>query len=155
MKTPKLLLTLVLLITIQSFGQRRYLANRYFEDFAYVKSAELYKELIQDGDTTKRVLQRLADSYYFNSEMDKAEKWYQKLITNYKSYVEPEYLFKYAKTLKSNGKYKESDDAMKAFKKLQPDDTRYENLELTPNYVNVYSDTVYQKKRKKLLMYIM
>ncbi len=151
MKTPKLLLTLALLITIQSFGQRRYLANRYFEDFAYVKSAELYKELIQDGDTTKRVLQRLADSYYFNSEMDKAEKWYQKLITNYKSYVEPEYLFKYAKTLKSNGKYKESDDAMKAFKKLQPEDTRYENLELTPNYVNVYSDTVYQKKKKEVI----
>ena len=152
MKTTKLLLLIFsLLITIQSFGQRKYLADRYYDEFAYKKSGELYKELIKKGDTSQHVIKRLADSYYYNTDTEDAETWYSKLFAKYQGYLEPEYLFRYAQVLKSNGKYKESDSLMIEFRKRDTTDTRSKKIEIVPNYVSIYSDTVYQKKKKETI----
>ncbi|WP_024741585.1 OmpA family protein [Tenacibaculum maritimum] len=105
----KIALLLILSVAAQIFSQSKRVADRYFGEFAYVKSAKLYEAIYQKGDTSKHVVSRLADSYYNNAETDKAEFWYNKLVNSYKENLESEYLFKYAQTLRSNGKYKESD----------------------------------------------
>ncbi len=139
MKT-KLLYILILAFTVQSFGQRKYAADQYFKEYAYTKSADLYKEIFMKGDSSKLVLERLGDSYYYNTQALESELWYSKLINNYGSEVLPEYYFRYAQALKSNGNYEKSDEIMKKFRSLKSDDTRSEDLASTPDYVSAYSD---------------
>ncbi|QXP74201.1 OmpA family protein [Tenacibaculum sp. AHE15PA] len=110
MNLRSFLLIIILLITARNFGQNKKVADRYFNEFSYVQSAELYKALVEKkGDTSKHVLSRLADSYYNNAETKQAEVWYKKLVFIYKEELEDKHLFKYAQVLRSNGKYKESD----------------------------------------------
>ena len=101
---------LFLLFVSLSFGQRKYAANRYFKEFAYVKSAELYEAIYKKGDSSQVVLSRLGDSYYLNSKTEKSVYWYKKLFHLYEDeMIAPEFYFKYAQSLKSTGNYKESD----------------------------------------------
>ncbi|WP_428740607.1 OmpA family protein [Tenacibaculum sp.] len=110
MSFKKVLLLSLLMMVITSFGQSRKVADRYFEEFSYIQSAKLYKDLVLiKGDSSKHVLSRLAESYYNNSETEEAEIWLKKLISNYSNELEDKYLFKYAQVLRSNGKYKKSD----------------------------------------------
>ncbi|WP_275316150.1 OmpA family protein [Tenacibaculum bernardetii] len=110
MNLRSFLLIIILLIAARNFGQNKKVADRYFNEFSYVQSAELYKALVEKkGDTSKHVLSRLAESYYNNAETKQAEVWYKKLVFIYKEKLEDKHLFKYAQVLRSNGKYKESD----------------------------------------------
>ena len=139
MKT-KITYILLFFVCIQTYSQRKYAADRYFKEFAYKKSAELYSQLYNNGDSSKLVLERLGDSYYYNTETEQAENWYAKLIKTYKEEVTSEYYFRYAQSLKSNGKYKESDAIMKKFRSLNGSDSRSLDIEEIPDYLSVFSD---------------
>ena len=130
---------LFLSISIVSYGQRKYAADRYFKEFAYKKSAELYKSIYEKGDGSYLVLSRLADSHYFNFEYDEAESTYEKLMDKYKSIASPEHVFRYAQVLKTNGKVEESD---KWLLKLKDNgtDSRAEALEKNKDYFIEYSN---------------
>ena len=110
MNLKKVLLLLIVMIVVNISAQSKKVADRYFDEFSYVQSAELYKALVEKkGDTSKHVLSRLAASYYNNSETEQAEIWYKKLVSTHKEALEDKILFKYAQVLRSNGKYNESD----------------------------------------------
>ena len=78
MKT-KVLLILLVLCTSLSFAQRK-VADKFFENFAYVRASELYLEAANDGDDSEHVLTRLGDCYYNNSNATKAAVWYKKSL---------------------------------------------------------------------------
>ena len=129
-----------LLVSVVSFGQRKYAADKYFKDLAYVKSAKLYEDIYKRGDTSKQVLNRLADSYYFNNKMKNAEEWYAKLFGLYAKYsINSESYFRYAQTLKSNGNYKESDKWLLKFRELNNQDSRGQKLIEQRNYFDELS----------------
>ena len=122
------------------FGQRRYTADNYFNELAYVKSAELYKKIAQKGDSSKHVLSRLADSYYFNSNTKAAEIWYEKLFQNYESdSISLLYYFRYAQSLKSNGNYKKSDAWFLKMKTINENDMRVQSLVKNTGYLKKYN----------------
>ncbi len=103
------------LLVVNSFSQSRNVADRYFNEFSYVRAAELYKALyLVHKDDSKHVLTRLADSYYNNANTEDAEKWYAKLIERYYDNIDDTYLFRYAQVLRSNQKYKKSDSILLA-----------------------------------------
>ncbi|WP_408024384.1 OmpA family protein [Tenacibaculum sediminilitoris] len=130
-------------------GQRKYTADKYFEDFAYKKSAELYEKIYNKGDESYEILSKLGDSYYFNSEFTNAEKWYATLMSKYEGQVASEYFFRYAQSLKSNGKIKESDKWLLKFSKINRNDSRGKALKENENY---FSD--YTKSEKKVFVNI-
>ncbi|WP_435261471.1 OmpA family protein [Tenacibaculum sp. nBUS_03] len=136
----RILLILLLLVTVLSFGQRKYAADRYFKEYAYKKSADLYETIYNKGDKTYLVISRLADSHYFNVAFDKAEHWYEELIKNYSSIVSSEHIFRYAQTLKSNGKIKDSDQWMLKLKDLGENDSRAIALEKNKDYFVEYTN---------------
>jgi len=136
----KLILLKLLLITMVSFGQRKYFADRFFEEFAYKKSAELYEGIYQKGDSTAYVLSRIGDSYYNNSDYANAEKWYEKLVTYHQEEIAPEYLFKYSQTLKSNGNVASSDQWMLNFNEVSQNDSRSRTLQTNKDYFVEYSN---------------
>jgi outer membrane protein OmpA-like peptidoglycan-associated protein len=122
------------------FGQRRYTADNYFNEFAYVKSAELYRKIAQKGDSTKHVLSRLGDSYYFNSNSEEAEIWYEKLFQKYESDgISHLYYFRYIQSLKSNGNYKKSDAWLLKMKAITTGDTRIQSLVNNADYLKKYN----------------
>ncbi|WP_298781027.1 OmpA family protein [uncultured Polaribacter sp.] len=129
-------IVIILLFFISiSYGQRKYAADRYFKEFSYVKSAELYEAIYNRGDDSKLVLSRLADSYYLNSKTKEAAFWYEKLFSLYeKDNLDSEYYFKYSQSLKINGDYEESDKWLLKFKEFNDTDSRLYALTGKRNY---------------------
>ncbi|WGH75582.1 OmpA family protein [Tenacibaculum tangerinum] len=144
MNLKKLLVSVLMLLTIgNNFGQSRKVADRYFEEFSYVQSAKIYKDLVLlKGDSSKHVLSRLAESYYKNTNTQEAEIWYKKLISNFEKEVGYKELFKYAQVLRSNGKYKESDAILLNLVQTEQGNLNVESIK--GDYLSNYSS---QEKR--------
>ncbi|MFL0139168.1 OmpA family protein [Tenacibaculum maritimum] len=135
-----ILIFVALLVTTFSFGQRKYAADRYFKEYSYKKASELYKKLYEGGDRSQLVLERLGDCHYLNSETKEASHWYGELLSKYASSVSPEYLFKYAQSLKSNGEQSLSDSWMLKFNALQKEDSRGGELLSNKDYFSAYTN---------------
>jgi outer membrane protein OmpA-like peptidoglycan-associated protein/LysM repeat protein len=119
---------LLLFGALSVFGQSKKtkLADTYFEQMSYVKAAEEYKKLTKKGYNAY-VLQRLADSYYFNVEMRKAVVVYAQLFNSFVP-QNPEYMFRYAQSLRSVGKFDDSKLWMENFHKVKKEDSRGRNF---------------------------
>ncbi|WP_348716209.1 OmpA family protein [Tenacibaculum sp. 190130A14a] len=136
----KILCLGLLFLSFTGFGQKRYAADKYFEDYAYKKSAKLYEDIYNDGTTSYQVLSRLGDCYYFNSDFIEAEKWYTKLVDKYLSVLSPEYFFRYAQVLKSNGKIEESDKWLLKLNEVKKEDSRGQYLVNNQGYFSEYTN---------------
>lgn len=126
MKT-KIIFTFIALSSTFLFSQKR-VADIFFENYSYVKAAELYEETVRKGDSSEHVLTRLGDCYYNNSDTESAAIWYKLALKKYKK-VSPEYIYKYIQTQRSLGNYEEADTWLVEFKDIQNDDRRAEELD--------------------------
>ncbi len=114
-------------------------ADAYFDKMWYAEAAELYEQALAKGEKNYSydVIQRAADSHYFNTNMEKAYHWYNMLYDNYGDEMSADNVFKYAHSLKGTGKYARSKRLMRLYnKKMKIDDSV--NLELanqTPNEI--------------------
>ncbi|NQX81013.1 MAG: OmpA family protein [Flavobacteriaceae bacterium] len=134
-------ITIILILFVSiSFGQRKYAAEKYFEEMAYIKSAELYEKIYDRGDESLLVLSRLGDSYYYNSETEKSEMWYSKMFELHSDKeISSEYYFRYSQSLKTNGKYAESDRWLLKLKDINENDTRVKSLTGRNDYLSEFS----------------
>jgi len=123
MKT-KVLLIILLLSGSLTYAQSK-LADKFFENFAYVRASELYEEAVANGDDSQHVLTRLGDSYYNNSNAAKAATWYKKALDKYPN-INPEYIYKYSQVQRSLGNYQEAEDYLQKFKERRSNDRRTE-----------------------------
>ncbi|MCF7559267.1 OmpA family protein [Sabulilitoribacter multivorans] len=80
-------------------------AHKLFEMRAYSEAAETY----ETKERTQEVLQNLADSYYYNTNLQKAIKTYRELFVAYGDSIDIEYHFRFAQALKGVEDYKEAD----------------------------------------------
>ncbi|WP_272022315.1 OmpA family protein [Olleya namhaensis] len=85
--------------------------NQLFEMKAYAQAADLY----ESKERTQEILQNLADCYYYNSAMQKANKTYRELFLTYGDSIEIEYYFKYGQVLKGVNQYKEADKYLNTY----------------------------------------
>ena len=122
MKTKLLLIILVLASTF-SFAQTK-VADKFFDNYAYIKASELYEDAIKNGDDSAQVLLRLGDCYYNNSNSEKAAIWYKKALDKNVEEVSSDYIYKYIQTQRSLGKYDEAEAWLDIFKTRQTDDNR-------------------------------
>ncbi|MEM9679621.1 MAG: OmpA family protein [Bacteroidota bacterium] len=133
--TTRLFILFFVLSYSFSFGQKK-LADKFFDNFGYVKAIELYEKAVEKGDSSAHVLTRLGDAYYNNSKSDKAAFWYGEALRQHKN-VDPEYLYKYIQSLRSIGKYEDADKWFKEFKAMQEGDSRVKGY--NPDEVDLYS----------------
>ncbi|WP_179345961.1 OmpA family protein [Winogradskyella ursingii] len=94
-----------------------------YRDFAYVKTSEVLLEVANKGYRSVDLLQKLANSFYFQNKMEEAAKWYGELMA-LNEVIDPEYYFRYAMALKGSKNYDASNEWMKKFNDLKPDDLR-------------------------------
>lgn len=134
----KKLYIIVLLATLSGFSQEGQMkkAEKYYSMADYAKSAELYSKLITDENTDAKILQRVADSYYYISNFEKAAENFKLLLDKYKESVDNSYVFKYAQSLKAIGKNAEANKWMKSYEKDTPETIYKANIDKLENIKN-------------------
>ncbi|WP_445736673.1 OmpA family protein [Mariniflexile sp.] len=133
-------LILILAFSTSILVAQKKLADKFFDNYGYVKASELYAEAVKKGDSSEHVLTRLGDSYYNNSDSKNAVIWYSKAVNKYDK-IAPEYLFKYIQTLKSVGNYAEASTWMKKLVAIQSKNvsTREYDADLVEKYNDLLS----------------
>ena len=112
----KKIITLLLFVSCLSHAQLVKLnkADKEFNSFAYVDAIEVYEKILQNGYQSPELYEKLGNSYYLNSESEKAANCYKALIA-YNTDVDPEIYFKYSHCLKALEKYDEADKMMSLY----------------------------------------
>lgn len=98
------------------------LADKSYEDFAFMEAIELYEFAYEKDTDNTYVIRRLADANRQVGNTEEAEKWLKILIDKRKE--EPEDLFNYSQALKSNGKYLQAEECLEEYAELRPEDGR-------------------------------
>ncbi len=144
-------------------------ADKLFDRMWYKEASALYELELKKAERKKKgfnnatdstyvnLLKRAGDSYYFNTDMENAHRWYDKLVSDFYSDVDTEYIFRYAHSLQGIGKYREAKRWMKEFsKRTKNKDDRSPNfsqekitvediLDIEPRFVlkNISTNTKY------------
>ena len=115
---------LTFLLPTRSFSQKltTKLADKSFEEFAFVEAIGLYEYAYEKDTTDNYVVKRLAESNRNIGNTDEVEKWLKKLIDRHVE--QPEDIFNYSQALKSNGKYLLAEQWLKEYADLRPEDGR-------------------------------
>ena len=113
MKKYTYILTGLLLVSGMAFAQSKNLkrVNKLFEMRAYKDAAEIY----ETKERNQEVLQNLADSYYYNTSLQKAIKTYRELFVEYGDSIDIEYHFRFAQALKGVKEYKDADKHLSSY----------------------------------------
>ncbi len=135
MKT-KLFIMIFTLSSTYIVAQRK-LADKFFDNFSYIKATELYEEAVKKGDSSEHVLTRLGDCYYNNSKTTEAAIWYGKALKKYDN-VNPEYIYKYIQTQRSLDNYEEANIWLEKFREIQSNDSR--GQEYNKNNLDIYME---------------
>lgn len=111
-------------------------ADNLYERFAYIDAIATYERVAEKGYEDEKLFQKLGNAYYFNAELEKALKWYDKLFTMKKE-QEPEYFYRYSQSLKSVGDYEKANKMLDLFNKNAGNDQRAKLYEQNKNYLEI------------------
>ena len=125
-------------------------ADSYFNKMWYAEAAELYEQALRKSEKNNSddIIQKAAESHYFNTNMEKAYEWYDKLYDDQGKDLSAENTFRYSHALKGTGKYARAKKQMRLYNRKTSnsegeiaDGTETPNelaldeiLEATPNY---------------------
>ncbi|WP_240315457.1 OmpA family protein [Aquimarina longa] len=108
----------------QNYNKRLSKADKNFKAFAYIDARAIYLDVVSKGYSSANLYSKLADSFYYTGDIEHSVEWYEKLIQTYPNGLNPEYLFKYAQSLKSVERYDDADRVMSQFYLVTGDDKR-------------------------------
>ncbi len=132
-----LLFILVLQSTTSLFAQQKMVAEKaakQYDKLAYVDAIKTYESLVEKGYKSEELFQKLGNSYYFNAQLSKANTYYTQLFALNKN-QEPDYLYRFAQTLKAVGNYPQSDAIMGEFAQKTTADLRAKQFENRKDYL--------------------
>ncbi len=110
-------------------------ANNNYDKFAYIKAISIYESIVDNGKATTEVYQKLGDCYYFNSDLEKASKWYNEMMQTDED-LSSEHYFRYAQTQKYLKNYDSADEVMMVIKNREENDSRVNRLLENPDYLD-------------------
>ncbi|MGF7140934.1 OmpA family protein [Roseimarinus sediminis] len=110
------------------------LADKAFHDFSWREAIDLYTFAHEKDPENVYVIRKLADSYRYLGNTEMVEKWLSMLIELGEE--QPEDLFNYSMALKTNGKYDLSEEYLKEYSKLSPEDGRVNLEQSLLDYIN-------------------
>lgn len=106
-----------------------------YDNLSYYKLIqELLPEVEKSNEPSKILL--LADSYFFNGQMEEASNWYKELASES---FDKETLFRYVQSLKAVKNYSLADKIMITFINLNPNDSRSKLFK--NNYLDIIEET--------------
>lgn len=133
----------LLLLSFISFSQQKDTklskGDDLFEKRAYFKSIEVYEKVADKGYKSVELFQKLGDSYFFNGDYVKANKWYSQLFGLSKD-IAPIYYYRYSQTLKTVGDTKNADSYLAQFAALNSTDSRSQHYLEDRDYLSKIED---------------
>lgn len=137
MKKALTLYVVLLCLTMGiSYSQKAQVANadKKYEKYAFIDALKTYERIADKGYKDEKMFQKLGNAYYFNAELEKAEKWYGELF-GMNPDQDPEYYYRYSQCLKSIGQYEKADEMMIAFNKKSGNDQRAQLFDKNKDYL--------------------
>jgi outer membrane protein OmpA-like peptidoglycan-associated protein/tetratricopeptide (TPR) repeat protein len=127
---------LFLFLANGSFGQKITvrLADQAYKDFSWLEAIDLYTYAHERDLKNAYVVRRLADCYRNIGKTEESEKWFKTLIDMNEQ--TPDDLFNYSMALKANGKYDDSDKALKEYATMRPEDGRINLQQSLLDYID-------------------
>jgi outer membrane protein OmpA-like peptidoglycan-associated protein len=113
-------------------------ADRDYNDYRYNRAQSAFLKLVRDDAdfTDKKVIQSLADTYFFNSQYNQSYTWYRKLISLYPEDIKPIYYLRASISARSNENYAIADRYMQQYFRMEKG-TVIEDLYVTDlNYLD-------------------
>lgn len=111
-------------------------ADKEYDRFAYIDAIKTYERMYERGYKTPDMLLKLANSYYFNGNLENAAKYYKELFAT-ELIVAPECYYRYAQSLKSIKEYEKADEMMAKFNKENGNDLRAKLANTQKDYLEV------------------
>ena len=132
-----LYITIISDFSFNSYAQKAQLASadKKYNSFAYIDAIKTYERVAEKGYKSEDMFQKLGNSYYFNGELDKAAKWYDELFAMAPD-QQPEYLYRYAQSLKAVGQIDKANDMLEKFHQKAGNDKRANLYEKNKNYLD-------------------
>ncbi len=126
MKKILVLLAFIFALVGNTYAQERLVnkANAKYQDYSFSPAIDIYEKVLDKGYVSADLLKKLGNAYYFKAEYKKAADTYQRLMDAYASEMNPEYLFRFAQTLRTLGDYAKSDAVMAQFSQATSNDNR-------------------------------
>ncbi len=124
-------LLILLAVPVCSFAQaggaeaHEELGDEYFAKRSYAQAIKEYELAAEQGARNEHVTKRLAHSYRFTRQPEKAALWYAQVVKFLNG--DPENMYYYAEALKSNGKYPEAEIWMDKYLTERPGPRRSTN----------------------------
>ena len=112
-----------------------FLANKNYSTNSFDKAQAKFLELVKRGKESKKILLYLANSYFNNSQYEKAVIWYNKLISKYANELEPEVFYKASLCFKSQGAYDLSDTLLEKYIAKTDNIVIKDYFKKNPNYL--------------------
>jgi len=135
MKTKAIVYIAFLALAVAGHAQKAAVAkgDKKYERYAYMDAIKAYEKSAEKGYKSLEMFQKLGNSYYFNSQLEQAAKWYGELFAMGQD-VEPEYYYRYAQSLKATGDYAKADQMMATFNEKSGADLRGKLFEENKDY---------------------
>ena len=83
-------------------------------DYANIYVVDTYERIMGKGYKTKDMITKVADSHFFDEDMELAAKWYSELFA-IDTDIDTIYYYRYAQSLMAIGQTKKADEMMKKF----------------------------------------
>ena len=92
-------------------------AYRDYDDYRYNRAQSVFLQMVRDDAdfTDKKVIQSLADTYFFNSQYNQSYTWYLKLISLYPEDIKSIYYLRASISARSNENYTIADRYMQQY----------------------------------------
>jgi outer membrane protein OmpA-like peptidoglycan-associated protein/tetratricopeptide (TPR) repeat protein len=131
-----LCLTIVSIFSLSTYAQEAKIAaaNKEYDNYAYINAIQTYERVAQKGYKSVPLFQKLGNAYYFNAQLEQAEKWYGELFA-LTDKLESEYYYRYAQSLRAVGNNEKANQILEKFNQIAKNDDRAELLLTNENYL--------------------
>ena len=126
MKNKIIYIVLVTLTCFSSYSQgnkKEAKGNKEFDKYAYIDAIKTYERMYAKGYKSPDMLLKIGNAYYYNAELEKANKWYGELYSSNPEQT-PEFYYRYSQTLKAIKDYEKADVMMAKFNEKSGNDSR-------------------------------
>lgn len=122
-------------LSFESYSQEKKIASadKKYDSYAYINAIKTYERVAEKGYKSEDIFKKLGNAFYFNSQFDKAAKWYGELFAMNPE-QQPEYYYRYAQSLKSTGDIQKSNQMLDIFDQKSKNDIRAKLYKNDRNY---------------------
>jgi outer membrane protein OmpA-like peptidoglycan-associated protein/tetratricopeptide (TPR) repeat protein len=132
-----LYLTICCFTSLSNFAQKAKVSNadKKYDKYAYVDAIKTYERIAEKGYKEPKMYEKLGNAYFFNSELDKAAKWYGQLF-DLTTNVDPEIYYRYAYCLRSIGQNEKATEMLKLYNEKSDNSSKGEEYIKEVNYLD-------------------